>query len=182
LIPGAAGKVGTLLLQTTAPLTFMHPALMLTETAWEPIDPIVFMPRVARRPLAGHPTRPIYEPVGKGDSYFTTTVYDAVALSFGHRQAGETIWPSMQTALALEGLDGKIAYPVSMDVNHAEDSTKYTGVVVQYEGDGFTDPHYIFQQLDSVKYQYGCFFDSFLKTGKATVPAPAPLGTPCPGE
>ena len=33
------------------------------------------------------------------------------------------------------------------------DGETYTGVVVQYEGDGFTDP--------------------------PTVPAPAPLGTPC---
>jgi hypothetical protein len=31
-----------------------------------------------------------------------------------------------------------------------------------------------------VQYQYGCFFDSLLNGGTAVVPAPAPLGTPCP--
>jgi hypothetical protein len=53
-------------------------------------------------------------------------------------------------------------------------------VVVQYEGDGIYDPHGIYAQLDEVKYQYGCFFETFLARGVATVPAPAPLGTACP--
>ena len=39
---------------------------------------------------------------------------------------------------------------------------------------------YIFTQLDAVQYQYGCFFDWLLNGGTAVVPAPAPLGTPCP--
>ena len=47
-------------------------------------------------------------------------------------------------------------------------------------GDGYSDPHAIFAQLDAVKYQYGCFLETFLKTGKAVLAAPAPLGTPCP--
>jgi hypothetical protein len=87
----------------------------------------------------------------------------------------------MQTALTLGGAGGIAPYPVSGD-RTARDGTAYTGVVVQYEGDGLYDPHAIYSQLDSVKHQYGCFFESMLKTGKATVPAPAPLGTPCDGE
>ena len=55
----------------------------------------------------------------------------------------------------------------------------YTGVVVQYEGDGIYDPHSIFAQLDSVKHQYGCFFELYRDTGEALVLAPAKLGTPC---
>jgi hypothetical protein len=62
----------------------------------------------------------------------------------------------------------------------SEGGTAYTGMVVQYKGDGVYDPHAIYSQLDSVKYQYGCFLSTFLATGKATVPAPMPLGTPCP--
>jgi hypothetical protein len=58
----------------------------------------------------------------------------------------------------------------------------YTGVVVQYLGDGIYDPHAIYSQLDAVKYQYGCFLETMLKTGTATVPAPAPYTTPCAGE
>ena len=52
-------------------------------------------------------------------------------------------------------------------------------MVVQYEGDGVYDPHAIYSQLDSVKYQYGCFFETFLKTGAAVVPAPADYSVPC---
>jgi hypothetical protein len=156
-------------------LNFMHPMLNALEHAIEASDPMVYMPRLARRPLDKHPVRPIYEPVAKGDSYFTTTVYDSVALAYGHQQAGAQVWPTMQQVLALDGLSGIINYPVKNNLGG-----KYTGVVVQYEGDGIYDPHAIYTQRDEVQYQYGCFFESFLKTGAATVPAPAPLGTPCP--
>jgi hypothetical protein len=40
--------------------------------------------------------------------------------------------------------------------------------------------HYIFAQLDEVKFQYACFFASFLGSGKAVVPEPAVLGSKCP--
>jgi hypothetical protein len=123
--------------------------------------------------------RPVYEPVGQGDSYFPTEVDDAVALAYGHKEAGEVVWADMQSALALESLDGVAAYPVAQELTSA-DGTPYTGVVVQYQGDGIYDPHAIFAQLDAVKYQYGGLFASFIATGTATVPAPQPLGTPCP--
>jgi hypothetical protein len=44
---------------------------------------------------------------------------------------------------------------------------------------GILDGHHIFAQRDEVKYQYGCFFESFFATGRAVVSAPAVLGTPC---
>lgn len=178
LIPGVAGKVGVALLGTTAKLTFMHPGLNLFQTAAEAVDPMVSMPRLARRPLKGHPVRPIYEPVGKGDSYFPMETYDAMVLAYGHKQAGDIVWSTMQDALKLEGLDGLVDYPVADDVT-SEGGDKYTGVVVQYEGDGVYDPHAIYSQLDAVKYQYGCFFSTFLKTGTAQVLAPKALGSAC---
>jgi hypothetical protein len=159
-------------------LTHLHPSLNLLETAWESAEPMVFMPRLARRPLPGHPTRPIYEPVGKGDSFFPIQLYDAVALAYGHQQAGDEVWPGMQDQLSLADLDGLVSYPVKGNLE-AEDGTSYTGVVVQYEGDGIYDPHAIYAQLDAVKHQYGCFFETFYDTGVASVPAPAPLGTAC---
>lgn len=161
-------------------LNWMHPILTTFETAVEPADPFVYMPRLARDPLEGHAPREIYEPVGKGDSYFPIELYDAVALSYGHPQAGEIVWPSMQDALKLGALDGLRSYPISQNLTSVG-GKPYTGVVVQYAGDGVYDPHAIYTQLDAVKYQYGCFFASFLAKGVATVPAPAPLGTPCPG-
>jgi hypothetical protein len=177
-IPNVAGAVAAIF--GTDQLTFLHPVMQLLETAWEASDPFVYMPRVGRRPLSGHPARPIYEVVGKDDSYFPTVLYDAVALAYEHPEAGTVVWPTMQDALALAGLDGIIAYPVTQNRTSAAGGA-YTGVVVQYPGDGITDAHNIAFQLDAVKYQYGCFLSTFLaRSGVATVPAPAALGTPCP--
>src|SRR5207244_1315481 len=108
-----------------------HPTMMVFETAVEPIDPMVSMARLARRPLAGHPVRPIYEPTPKGDSYFDTTVYDAMVLAYGNQEAGSAVWPTMQPALALEGDDGIQPYPVKQN-RKSETGTTYTGVDVQY--------------------------------------------------
>ena len=159
-------------------LTHLHPGMSLLETAWESAEPMVFMPRLARRPLPDHPHRPIYEPVGKGDSFFPIQLYDAIALAYGHQQAGKEVWPGMQEQLSLAGLDGFVDYPVT-DNLQSESGSAFTGVVVQYEGDGIYDPHAIYAQLDEVKHQYGCFFETFFATGVATVPAPAALGTAC---
>jgi hypothetical protein len=178
------GNLGTLAgvllgLHATIRLEHVHPALHLLQTAWEPAEPMVHLPRLGKNPLPDHPVRSIYEPVGKDDSYFPTSLYDAIALAYGHHQAGEIIWPSMQESLAIDGLDGVSSYPVKHNLV-SESGTPFTGVVVQYAGDGSFDPHVIFSQLDSVKYQYGCFFESFIESGTAVVVAPAPLGTPCP--
>jgi hypothetical protein len=87
----------------------------------------------------------------------------------------------MQDALTLEGLNGVLSYPVSEDVG-STDAGLYTGVVVQYNADPITgNGHYVYAQLDDVKYQYGCFLSSVLHTGVGIVPAPAALGTRCPG-
>ena len=175
--PNIEGDLG-LLLGLRGTFSHLHPAMHVTQMALEPVDPIVFMPRLGREPLPGHPSRPVYEPHGMGDSYFPTDVQDACAMAYGNKEAGDMIWPTMQPALQLEGLDGMLSYPVSNDVLSSAGAPR-TGVVVQYMGDGVYDPHAIFQQLDSVKYQYGCFFQTFLQTGTATVPAPADYSVPC---
>jgi hypothetical protein len=111
--------------------------------------------------------------VGKDDVYFPTTIYDAAALAYGNRQAGTEAWTAMQTSLALDGLGGLQSYPVSANVDGR------TRVVVQYESDGIVDAHYIYRQLEEVKHQYGCFFDSYVRTGTPVVVAPGPLSAPC---
>jgi hypothetical protein len=176
-IPNIKGDLA-LLLGIKGDYSHLHPVMHMAELGLEPIDPIVYMPRLGRNPLPGHPVRPVYEPHGKGDSYFTTDVQNACALSYGNKEAGEIIWPTMQTTLALEGLDGILPYPVTKDVKSASGAA-YTGVVVEYDGDGVYDPHAIAYQLDSVKYQYGCFLETFLANGTSTVPAPAAYGVPC---
>jgi hypothetical protein len=179
LITGLPQLLAALLMTDPSEVTFVHPGMYLFEVASEPAEPGVYMPRLAHRPLSGHPTRPVYEPVGKGDSYFPIELYDAIALAYDHQQAGQIIWPSMQDALALDGRSGILPYPV-MQNRTSLSGSKFTGVVVQYEGDGFSDPHSIYAQLDAVKFQYGCFLKTFMATGIAVVPAPAALGTPCP--
>ena len=85
----------------------------------------------------------------------------------------------MHEALALRGNPVTVDYPVKQNKTSAS-GKPYTAAVVQYAGDGIGDPHVICTQLDEVKYQFGCFHSSFAKTGVATIPAPAPMGTPCP--
>lgn len=178
------GGLLELLLATDSTLTFLHPVLGVGAAALEPADPIAYIPRISQRPLPGHPVRPIYEPVGIQDSYFSTETYDAIAIAFGHRQAGTEVWSSMQQALGLAGLDGFVEFPIENDIE-SEDGTPYTGVVLQFEpkglpGEETPDGHAIYSHRDDVKYQYGCFLWSFLQTGKARVPAPSEDWTaPC---
>ncbi len=166
------------LLGVEGELTWAHPALQLLQTSWEVVEPVVFMPRATVRPLPGHSPRSVYQPVGEGDSFYPTPIFDTLALAYGHQQAGEIVWPQMQQALALDGLDGILDYPVAENRIGAQ-GVPYTSVVVQYRGDGLADPHAIFAQLDEVKHQYGCFLETLKETGRAVVVPPGALGSPC---
>ena len=162
--------VAGLVLGTLQEINPLYPALNLLGTAWEAVDPIVYMPYLAKRPLPGHPVRSIYQPLGQGDTQVPEAVFNASALATGVQQAGSIFWSEMQESLALAGLDGIASYPVANNLLSA-DGTPYTGVVLQYQGDGIADPHGIFAQLDEVKEQYSSFFESFQETGVAVVPA-----------
>ena len=176
LVPGAANTLKAIL--GSGPLVFTHPALGLVQTAWETSEPIVGANRLAARPLPGHTARHIYEPVGQGDYYFPTPIFDAMALSMENQQAGDIVWPTMQAALAHKALDGLLTYPISRNRPTADGDGR-TGVVVQYPGDGIHDPHNIFQHDERVKHQYGCFFQTFLRDGSARVVAPVGLDASC---
>ena len=158
---------------------YLHPAMHLSQTVIEPADPSIYMNRIGRRPVTGYAPRPVLQPVGKEDRYFTIPLFDAMALSFENQQAGQAVWPSLQETLKLAGLDGIAPYPVK-DNRMSEDGRPYTGAVVAYSSDGEADPHSIAFQLDALKYQYGCFFRTALETGKGVVPAPAAFGVECP--
>lgn len=173
-----AGALLAVLLGADSDIGFTHPALQLAALAWEATEPMVYMRRLAVRPLPGHPTRDLYQPVGLGDRFFDETTFDAAALSIGTRQSGDMLWPSMQASLALEGRAGLSPYPVRLNAR-SESGEAFTGVVAQYAGDGLQDPHVIFAQLPEVKTQYRCFFASFVATGVATVPSPA-ASAACP--
>ena len=89
-------------------------------------------PRLAARPLPGHPARPIYEPVGKGDKYFPTVVYDAMALAYENQLAGPEVWSTMREAISLRGADGFATYPVSQ--NKRDAAGKSQGGSVEFSG------------------------------------------------
>ncbi len=165
-------------LQRSEPLDHLYPALRLIQSSWEAAEPMVYMPRIAQRPLPNHPVRSIYQPVGLGDSDFPEEVFNAVALASGVQQAGPILWREMQDSLALGGLEGILPYPVSQNLV-SETGIPYTGIVVQYEGDGLADPHTIFSQRTDVKYQYGCFMESIQQAGMGVVLEPRPILPPC---
>lgn len=173
------GGLLSVVLKTQERMSFLHPALHIGETAIEAADSIVSANRLARRPLAGHPARYIYEPVGKDDSYFPTQIYDAMVLSYGHPRAGDEVWPSMHDAQKLVGLDAVASYPVKANLK-SENGAQYTGIVVQYASDGTFDSHQIYRRVPAVQHQYACFHESFRKTGVAVVSPPAPTrDAPC---
>ena len=174
IIPGAREILSVALNVDDAEISFVHPTLNTMALGWEIAEPMAFMARVARRPLADVPAKHVYEPVGMGDTYFPIGIYDAAALAYGNQQAGTEVWPSMQEALAVDELAGLASYPVRANKDGK------TRVVVQFAGDGVIDAHYIYRQLEGVKHQYGCFFASYLRDGVPTVPAPGALGDPCP--
>ena len=112
LFGGIAGALSGPLRVNESDMSHIHPSVGLLSLAWESADPLVYTPRLSRRPLEGVPPRPIYEPVGRGDSFFPTTIFDAMVVGYGHPQAGDVVWSSMQDSLAVAGLDGIIDYPV----------------------------------------------------------------------
>ncbi|MBX3199881.1 MAG: hypothetical protein KF894_17225 [Labilithrix sp.] len=175
-IPGVAGLL-SLVLKTTETLTFLHPAVHVAETALEPIDPMVSVPRIGHDPLPGHPARSLYVPAGKDDSYFPEAVFDAMAVAYRHPRAGDVVWSTMDQALSLVGVDGPLGYPVKANMTSAN-GAPFTSAVVQYETPGH-DGHQIYRRLDAVMHQYGCFHETFRATGTAVLPAPAAFDAPC---
>jgi hypothetical protein len=178
-IPTNEVFLGQLVGTSVTPLTHLNPAFQLIQLVLEPIDPLVSTPRLSRRPLPGHPARPVYQPVSTRDSYFPIAIYDAMVLGYGNPLAGEEVWPGVRDALASVGADPTASYPVRNNLT-SEEGVAYTGVAVQHSNDGGFDGHGVYRRLDSVKWQYGCFHQTFHETGVAVVPPPESIGGACP--
>jgi hypothetical protein len=167
------------LLDTSVELSFLHPAFALLTLAWEPIDPLVSTPRLSRRPLDAHPARSVFEPVSQNDSYFPISVYDAMVLGYGNPLAGGEVWPGAVEGLSALGLPTSADYPVKLNAQ-SDDGRAYSAAAVQHANDGSFDGHTIYRRVDSVRWQYGCFHETFHATGEAVIAPPTPLSGPCP--
>jgi hypothetical protein len=178
VVEGARDLLASILGVDGEVLTFAHPTLGMLGLGWEVAEPGASMARIARRPLPGLTERHVYEPIGMDDRYFPNPVFDAAALAYGNRQAGDIVWPGTQDALRTDGLDGIMEYPVK--ANRTDGSQATTAVVVQYLDGGIVDAHQIYRQLPEVRYQYGCFLETYLRDGVPTVPAPAAESAACP--
>jgi hypothetical protein len=164
------------LLLATGPLSMLHPVVAIGAAGLEPADPVVYVPRIARRPLPGHPVRSIYQPVAPNDSYFASVTYDTMTLAYQHPQAGPEQWPELQQALALARLEGVLEFPIE-DNLRSESGEPYTGAVIPFPplsdpGGAPVDGHAIYVYRDDEKYQYSCFLRSVVDTGRARIPGP----------
>ncbi|MBK9071497.1 MAG: hypothetical protein IPL79_10910 [Myxococcales bacterium] len=152
----------------TAPelLSQLHPALMITELAFEPADPLVFVSRVVARPAPGHEPIHVLQTTAPADEYFPPPIYAGLATAYGHPRLGDSVMPEIAASLALAERP-VAAYPLSGNVNGK------TAAVVEYEVPaGHTSGHGIITYRDDTRYQVTCFFKTFVETGVARLVAP----------
>ena len=157
---------------TDAVLTPLHPALHVLQVAWGPVESMSFMVCTGRRPLPDHEPKDLYVPVGKDDSFYPIELFDALAVAYGNPRAGEIVWPSMQESLDRADLGGVVDYPLE-DNLQADSGPPYTEAIVQYEGDGRTDPHAMFVQREGAVPVRLLLRDRGVRPGPHPGPGPA---------
>lgn len=147
-------------------LSQLHPALMVTELAFEPADPLVFVSRVARRPAPGHEPINVLQTTAPDDEYFPPQIYAALATAYGHPRLGTSIMPELAASLELAERAPQ-TYPLTGNLNGK------TAAVIEYEVPaGRTSGHSIIIFRDDTRYQVTCFFKTFVETGVARLVAP----------
>jgi len=155
------------------------PVISLVQAVLEPCDTITYAPMVWKRPLPGAPAKNVYLALGDNDYYTKPVTQEAIATALGLPQAGEVVMPSIRTTQKLMGYGDPLNYPVSLNAR-SDGGRKVTAAVVQFLPDDRThEGHWINYNLPEVRHQYGCFLKTLIDKGAATIPAPAPEGSPC---
>ncbi|MBT9556771.1 MAG: hypothetical protein IV100_12125 [Myxococcales bacterium] len=166
------------------PIGPRHPAHHIAQLALGPADPALFVSRIGHRPHLGWPPHSLLQAVGNHDKLIPTSILDVMAVAAAHPQVGTSVWTSMLEALAWAPLEPSSPYPVAANLTTI-DGWPYTSAVVQVDaagkdGQALPDAGAILTQVDSLKFQYACFFRSHRETGVAAIVAPQPLGEACP--
>jgi hypothetical protein len=152
-----------------------HPGMAVFQMAMTPVDPATFAPHIIREPLQGAP-KDVWMSMGLFDHFFRPESQDGLMAGIGLDFAGPVVDDRVLEYLELSG-HKRLEYPISG--NLTAQGKKVTGVAEQFKMDGILDGHHINFQLDEPKYQYGCFLQSYVRDGKATVYGPKSVKDEC---
>lgn len=157
------------------------PVLNLAQTLWEPTEAINWAGRWARDARGpGAAPRDVMIVEGVVDGYFPPPAVNALAIA----ARAEPLTPTVEDTLGVAvGWVGGHARAPGFSGNLVVGSgARVTAGVVQHAAPAGFSGHYVPFELPGPKYQYRCFFDALVRTGRGLVAAPAAdaLG-PCPG-
>jgi hypothetical protein len=145
------------------------PIINLFNTYAESAEPLNWARRWAKHVL-------IIE--GVVDGYFPPPMVNALALAAG----SEPVEPLVENTLlsVAQPYGGAVQSPPAQN-NLDTPAGPVSMLLVQYEAPPDVSGHYVPFELSEPKYQYRCFFNSFVRTGTATVfTADASALAPCP--
>ena len=154
------------------------PVIQLFHTFAESAEPLSWARRWALQPPEG--ADPIHVLIIEGvfDGYFPPPMANALALAAGVEPVSPTVEDTLIEALSLVGAE-ELAPPVCNNVSGSNGDASL--LLVQYTQPEGISGHYVPFELSEPKYQYRCFFDSFVRTGEATAfAANSDPFAPCP--
>ncbi len=157
------------------------PVLNLAQTLWEPTEAINWASRWARDVRGpGAAPRDVMIVEGILDGYFPPPAVNALAIAARAEPLSPTVEDTLVTAAAWVGGRPR---PSGFSANLMVGSNNaVTAGVVQHAAPADVSGHYVPFELPGPKYQYRCFFDALVRTGRGVVVAPASDAlAACPG-
>jgi len=139
-----------------------HPTINMLSNVLAPADPYAYQPHYIDRPFPGRKPKHVWASFGLYDHYFPPVAQNAAMAAMGLDFAGKVKEPSTHDMIELSDMD-QLEYPVRLNKTTEEGSV--TAVAVHYEQHGALDGHHVNYQREDAKYQYGCFLESYVKTG-----------------
>ncbi|MFO8057835.1 MAG: hypothetical protein R6V10_11110 [bacterium] len=139
-----------------------HPTISMLANVLAPADPFAYQPHYIDKPFPGRGPKHVWASFGLYDHYFPPVSQNAAMAAMGLDFAGKVKEPSTKDMIELSDME-KLLYPVRL--NKRTDRGDATAVASHYEQHGALDGHHINYQREDAKYQYGCFLDTYVKTG-----------------